>query len=89
MHTQVARRRSRKEILAQRMREVLVALGGEAHRNLVIEQVAVRLGHDARHVPDDLQAALIRSFEAFLGDPSLGFHLPFGESSHRWAARVA
>jgi hypothetical protein len=89
-----ARRPMRKnERLAERVREVLVALGGEAHRALVIEQVAVRLGHDARHIPDDLQSALIRSFEAALRDEErrqvLGFHLPFGEGSHRWAARVA
>lgn len=79
--------------LAERVRDVLVALGGEAHRALVIEQVALRLGHDVRHIPEDLQADLIRSFEAALRDEqrraTLGFHLPFGEGSHRWAARVA
>lgn len=90
----VARRRpQRTDTLAERVREALLALGGEAHRSLVIEQVAVRLGHDARRVPTELQADLIRSFEAALNDDrrrqALGFHLPFGEGSHRWAARVA
>lgn len=89
-----ARRPTQKtEKLAERVRDVLVALGGEAHRALVIEQVAMRLGHDVRHIPEALQSDLIRSFEAALHDEdrrvALGFHLPFGEGSHRWAARVA
>jgi hypothetical protein len=77
-----------KQTLAKRVREVLLAFGGEAHRALVIEQVARSLGHDVRQIPEDLQEALIHSFEENWRDErrraAYGFHLPFGEGSHRW-----
>ena len=77
--------------MARRVREVLLSLGGEAHRGLVIEQVAKHLGHDTRQIPQDLQAALILSFEDNWRDErrreAYGFHLPFGEGSHRWSVR--
>jgi hypothetical protein len=77
------------ETLAKRVREALLALGGEAHRGLVIQQVAKALGHDVRQVPEDLQEALILSFDKTWRDErkraAYGFHLPFGEGSHRWA----
>ena len=76
------------QTLAKRVREVLLSLGGEAHRAMVIEQVAKKLGHDARQIPEDLQASLILSFEENWRDErrraAYGFHLPFGEGSHRW-----
>jgi hypothetical protein len=76
------------QTLAKRVREALVSLGGEAHRAMVIEQVAKKLGHDTRQIPEDLQAALICSFEENWRDErrraAYGFHLPFGEGSHRW-----
>jgi len=79
------------QTLAKRVREVLLALGGEAHRALVIEQVARSLGHDVRQIPEDLQHALILSFEENWRDErrraAYGFHLPFGEGSHRWGVR--
>ena len=81
-----------KQTLAKRVREVLLALGGEAHRALVIEQVARSMGHDVRQIPEDLQHALILSFEENWRDErrraTYGFHLPFGEGSHRWGIRV-
>lgn len=81
-----------KQTLAKRVREVLLALGGEAHRALVIEQVARSMGHDVRQIPEDLQHALILSFEENWRDErrraTYGFHLPFGEGSHRWGVRV-
>jgi hypothetical protein len=80
-----------KQTLAKRVREVLLAFGGEAHRALVIEQVARSLGHDVRQIPEDLQEALIHSFEENWRDErrraTYGFHLPFGEGSHRWSVR--
>lgn len=80
-----------KQLLAKRVREVLLALGGEAHRALVIEQVARSMGHDVRQIPEELQAALILSFEENWRDErrraAYGFHLPFGEGSHRWSVR--
>ena len=80
------------EILAKRVREALLALGGEAHRGIVIEQVAKALGHDVRQIPEDLEEALILSFDKTWRDErkraAYGFHLPFGEGSHRWAVRM-
>jgi hypothetical protein len=80
-----------KQGLAKRVREVLLALGGEAHRALVIEQVARSLGHDVRQIPEELQTALIVTFEETWRDErrraAYGFHLPFGEGSHRWGVR--
>jgi hypothetical protein len=79
------------KILAKRVREALLSLGGEAHRAMVIEMVARTLGHDTRQIPEDLQAALILSFEDNWRDEArraaFGFHLPFGEGSHRWGVR--
>jgi hypothetical protein len=80
------------QTLAKRVREVLLSLGGEAHRGLVIEQVARSLGHDVRQIPEELHAALIHTFEDNWRDErrraTLGFHLPFGEGSHRWGLRT-
>ena len=76
------------QTLAKRVREALLSLGGEAHRAMVIETVAKKLGHDARQIPEDLEVALILSFEENWRDErrraAYGFHLPFGEGSHRW-----
>jgi hypothetical protein len=81
-----------KQTLAKRVREVLLAFGGEAHRTLVIEQVARSLGHDVRQIPEELEHALILSFEENWRDErrraTYGFHLPFGEGSHRWGCRT-
>jgi hypothetical protein len=78
--------------LAKHVREVLLMLGGEAHRALVIEQVARTLGHDVRQVPEDLAAAILHAFEENWRDErrraTYGFHLPFGEGSHRWGVRM-
>ena len=77
------------QTLAKRVREALLSLGGEAHRAMVIEQVAKALGHDVRYIPEDLEEALIVSFDKAWRDErkraAYGFHLPFGEGSHRWA----
>ena len=74
--------------LARRVRAALLSLGGEAHRAMVIQSVARDLGHDIRQIPEDLEAALICSFEDNWRDArrraAYGFHLPFGEGSHRW-----
>ena len=77
------------QTLAKRVREALLSLGGEAHRAMVIEQVAKGLGHDVRYIPEELEEALILSFDKTWRDErkraAYGFHLPFGEGSHRWA----
>lgn len=78
--------------LVQRIRETLLLFGGEAHRNEVIAQVARERGLDVRHIPPDLEREVIRSFEGVCRDETLraalGFHLKFGEGSHRWAVRA-
>jgi len=77
-----------KPTLCKRVREALESLGGEAHRSIVIQQVARNLGHNVHHIPADLQAEVIVSFEKIWADErkraAWGFHLPFGEGSHRW-----
>ena len=79
------------QTLAKRVREALLSLGGEAHRAMVIETVAKGLGHDVRQIPEDLEVALILSFEENWRDErrraAYGFHLPLGEGSHRWSVR--
>ncbi|MBX3483393.1 hypothetical protein [Phenylobacterium sp.] len=81
-----------KQTLCRRVREALLSLGGEAHRTIVIEQVARNLGHDVRQIPEDLQLQVIFSFEETWKDErkraAYGFHLPFGEGSHRWGVRT-
>lgn len=80
-----------KQTLCKRVREALLSLGGEAHRGMVIAQVAKSLGHDVRQIPEELEAELIHSFEQTWRDErkraAYGFHLPFGEGSHRWSVR--
>lgn len=80
-----------KQTLCRRVREALLSLGGEAHRSIVIEQVAKNLGHDVRQIPEELQLQVIVSFEETWKDErkraTYGFHLPFGEGSHRWGVR--
>jgi hypothetical protein len=77
-----------KSTLCKRVREALVSLGGEAHRSIVIEQVARNLGHNVHQIPEELQLEVIVSFEKTWADErkraAYGFHLPFGEGSHRW-----
>ena len=81
-----------KQTLCKRVRKALLSLGGEAHRSMVIEHVARDLGHDVRQIPEDLQLAVIVSFEETWRDERkramFGFHLPFGEGSHRWGLRT-
>lgn len=77
-----------KTTLCRRVREALLSLGGEAHRSIVIEHVARNMGHDVRQIPAELQQEVIVSFETIWRDErkraAFGFHLPFGEGSHRW-----
>jgi predicted transcriptional regulator len=91
-----SRRRERvsqqRDRLIDRIRETLLHFGGEAHRRDVIVHLAKESGLDWRNVPEDLEAAVIQSFEETWRDESrraaYGFHLKFGEGSHRWGVRV-
>lgn len=82
----------RRHDLAKCIRETLLALGGQAHRKTVIEQLAREFGLDPRHVPADLELSVIRAYHAVLLDDAqrqaFGFHLPFGAGSHRWAVKL-
>lgn len=87
------RRQPRRRLdMANNIRTTLLVLGGEAHRSVVIEQVARDFGHDVRRIPDDLKTAVISAFEDVVRDEAMraayGFHLPFGDGSHRWAVKV-
>lgn len=81
-----------KQTLCKRVREALLTMGGEAHRSMVIQHVARDMGHDVRQIPEDLEYAVIVSFEDTWRDERkramFGFHLPFGEGSHRWGVRT-
>lgn len=84
--------KSKHDGLAERIRETLLMLGGEAHRRDVIASVARENGHDTRNIPEDFEAAVILSFERTLRDEARcaahGFYLKFGEGSHRWSVRL-
>jgi len=68
--------------------DVLLMLGGSAHRDLVIDRVALRRGGHA--ASDALRRELVDAFDlhreraVLEGRPSL-LHLPFGEQTRRWA----
>ena len=82
-----------KSTLCRRVREALESLGGEAHRSIVIQQVARNLGHNVHQIPEELQLQVIVSFEKTWANErkraAYGFHLPFGEGSHRWGIVAA
>lgn len=67
--------------------EALLRLGGQAHRNLVIDQVGRMRGADKVSL-GGLRDQVIRAFEAQMASDRDGralFALPFGPGSHRWA----
>lgn len=74
--------------LVERIRETLLLFGGEAHRRDVIVNVAREVGVDVKNISEDFEAAVILSFEETWRDEArraaYGFHLRFGEGSHRW-----
>jgi hypothetical protein len=74
--------------LVDEMVEVLHEMGGSAHRESVIERVAVRQGAD--RASDRLRRDLMEAFDLHrTGADGCGkrirLRLPFGEGSHRWA----
>ena len=85
--------RAASENLVERIRETLLFFGGEAHRRDVIANVARDIGVDVRNIPEDLENAMIVSFEETWRDEArraiYGFHLRFGEGSHRWGLKLA
>jgi len=81
------------EHLVERIRETLLYFGGEAHRRDVILNVAREIGVDVKNIPEELENAVILSFEETWRDEArramYGFHLRFGEGSHRWGLKLA
>jgi hypothetical protein len=88
-----AAKRPTTENLVERIRETLVYFGGEAHRRDVILNVARESGVDVKNIPEDFETAIIVSFEETWRDEArralYGFHLRFGEGSHRWGLKPA
>lgn len=86
-----SRPRPMADAMARRIRDTLLLFGGEAHRSEVIAQLARERGLDVRHIPPELEREVISTFERAWRDEAqrdaLGFHLKFGEGSHRWAVR--
>lgn len=85
--------RPTRENLVERIRETLLYFGGEAHRRDVIVSVAREIGVDVKNIPEDLEHQMIISFEEAWRDEArralYGFHLRFGEGSHRWGLKPA
>ena len=85
--------RPTRENLVERIRETLLHFGGEAHRRDVIVNVAREIGVDVKNIPEDLETQMIISFEEAWRDEArralYGFHLRFGEGSHRWGLKLA
>lgn len=81
-----------RERMVDRIREVLLHFGGEAHRRDVIVHMAKQAGLDVRNIPEDLESQVIQSFEEAWRDEQRraahGLILRFGEGSHRWGVRV-
>lgn len=66
--------------------EALTAYGGAAHRQLVLDQVAIALARRGARLPANAANDLQQAFERHLqGRGQNLFRLPFGEGSHRWA----
>jgi hypothetical protein len=74
--------------LVAEIADVLLMLGGSAHRDIVIDRVALRRG--GRAASDALRRELVDAFELHRqratveGRPPL-LHLPFGEETRRWS----
>jgi hypothetical protein len=75
-------------LLVEEIMDALLEMGGSAHRDAVIDRVAVHRG--ALSASDGLKRELLEAFEAHCGcksakrDQAL-LHLPFGDGSRRWA----
>ncbi len=74
--------------LVNEITEALLEMGGSAHRDTVIDRVAVRRG--IARVSDGLKVQLLDAFEqhrvrAGLESRQPLLHLPFGEGSRRWS----
>jgi len=74
--------------LVDEITESLLEMGGSAHRDAVIDRVAVRLG--VAPATESLKSDILEAFEQYRSgaklknDPVL-LHLPFGEGSRRWS----
>jgi hypothetical protein len=68
--------------------DALLEMGGSAHRDAVIDRVAIRRGQ--MFGSESLRLELVEAFDRYCaamarkGRPAL-FHLPFGEGSRRWS----
>ncbi len=86
-----ARSARRLEARVAEITEVLVELGGGAHRDQVIDRLALRRGLGAASAA--LAEEYIAAFEQHVAEVTARgmtpiFHLPFGPGSRRWALTV-
>lgn len=67
--------------------EALMALNGEAHRDLVVDRIAHGRQRAARPASIALRDEILRAFQAHCesGEGRALFRLRFGEGSHRWS----
>lgn len=73
--------------LTAEIAEALMALSGEAHRDVVIARIAQHRHRDAKVASPALREEILATFEAHCQAgvaPGL-FRLVFGPGSHRWA----
>jgi len=79
---------ARKSQLAAEIVDALLALDGEAHRKLVLEQIGLKRGGPALRLDGPEGRAVLAAFDAHCltqaGRQPL-FSLRFGPGSHRWA----
>lgn len=86
-----ARRNPEADPLVAEIVEALLGLGGQGHRNAVVERIALaRAGEPAK--PTEALVAHVRAafeerlkLDRAMHQPRALFDLPFGDGSHRWA----
>ena len=66
------------------IREGLGRAGGECHRSFILSDIAQRTGLPAG---PELEAWMVRAFEAEARDARARFEPRFGPGSHRWRLR--
>jgi len=73
--------------LIDEITEALISMGGAAHRNVVIDQLALQRGGNP--ASEAFRKEVIKAFELHLegatlrGEPT-NLRLPVGQGSHRW-----
>ncbi len=86
-----SRKASRINPILAEIIDALVHFHGQAHRDEVCNLIASRRVGRAIRAPDELRREIFETFHSHLASVAQSrrarclFHLPFGETSHRWA----